>query len=93
LKSLGAFLEATHKPLDIWNENSGPFVWTKSAEQILKALLPSMNRCTCIGRWLVRQVQAIDDERLSRRRHEVAANLIRQLPGSTEAPSVYFNIH
>jgi transposase len=34
-KSLGALIDAIQRLLDAWNENSKPFVWVKSAEQIL----------------------------------------------------------
>jgi hypothetical protein len=34
-KSLGALVDAIQRFLDAWNENSKPFVWVKSAEQIL----------------------------------------------------------
>lgn len=34
-KSLGALIDAIQRFLDAWNENSKPFVWVKSAEQIL----------------------------------------------------------
>jgi hypothetical protein len=37
-KSLGALIDAIQRFLDAWNENSKPFVWVKSAEQLLSRM-------------------------------------------------------